>query len=182
MADPSPFEESLARFGKRMGCLADERSFRLETIEFVGVAPPRELVQSTGWSFMQEKHGNPAFIGFGNSSEKAIASFDLPCAGDRGVLDIGYLLSYGGMGAVKVAVEGLDKPVVIDGLWGTIVSVQGYEIISIPTGLDTVRVTFEVLSVESEAPYAAYLFNATAGSEDRARGDRKFKLVSMQCC
>lgn len=169
-----------------MGCLADARSFRFDAAHYVGIDPPEELVQSRGWSFSKDTHGADGFIGFGNSSTSAVASFDLPCAGEKRMLDIGYLLSYRGMGAVKVVVDGYgsgpqERSTVIDGLWTTMASVQGYHVVSIPEGRSATRVTFEVLSEQTEVAYASFL--SKAGNDDGSvRVDRKFKLVNMQCC
>lgn len=179
-----------------MGCMADERSFVLDTSAFVGLPPPEQQVESVGWSFSQDKRGNSGLIGFGNSKSKATVSFELPCAGPRRVLDIGYLLSYSGMGAVKVAVNGSstdpngvpdkdskdDVVVIIDGLWESRASVQGNEVIPIPNGFDSVRVTFEVLSADTETLYARFLSDIATHESDNIRRDRKFKVVRMQCC
>lgn len=73
-----------------MGCMAEERSFVLDTALFVGLPPPVEQVGSVGWSFSTDAGGEGGLVGFGNSSRKAIVSFDLrtvyrraATAGDR---------------------------------------------------------------------------------------------------
>lgn len=154
--------------------------------KFVGKDPPPELVQSTGWSFVEASHTG-GFLGYGNSSAKAFASFELSKAGEMGILDIGYLLSYEGMGAVKLSVEweamGADHTeMVIDGLWGSAASITGYKLISIPEGATTTRVTFENLSANTETLYSSQLFNNNAHLKDGVRGSRKFKIASLQCC
>lgn len=144
-----------------------------------------------------------------------MATFDLPCSRNRGILDLGYLVSYDGMGAVKVVLEGspeaLDVDVrreddlngageelnvgldiaqheegvspdaVIDAMWGTIVSIVTYRTMAIPEGIknDIIRVTFEILSEEGEIEHDTEMNPSGKG---RNRADRKFKLVSMQCC
>lgn len=142
-----------------MRCMVGERFFALDTCAFVGIPPPKQQVESVGWSFSKDTGGEEGeLIGFGNSLQKAIVSFDLPCAGEKRVLDIGYLKSYSGMGAVRVTVSGSqthrddgdsDKDsegtyvVVIDGLWERRASVLEYAAIPIRSGFDTIRVTFE---------------------------------------
>lgn len=165
--------------------------------------------------------------------QAAIATFDLPCSGHHGILDVGYFLSYDGMGAVKVKIEatpeelarrrqepnfglhhplatqrgaaahgGLDIPndpsqgkergrdeedsdmsfvTIVDSLWGTRASVMGYQAMSIPRGIrgGDIRVTFEILSAAKEMEYDVGLDD---NGERLDRGDRKFKLVNMQCC
>lgn len=196
LSNPNPEEAALLKFKTKMGCLAHERSFVLDASAFVGLPPPKQQVGSVGWSFSEDTHGDSGLIGFGNSSQKAIVSFDLPCAGERQVVDIGYLKSYIGMGAVKVVVRGSDKGpddgesghdsndavVIVDGLWETRASVPGYEVIPIPSSLDPVRVTFEVLSADSEAMHSRFLTHVATNESDSVRVDRKFKVVRMQCC
>lgn len=180
MSDPTPLEKSVSNYEKQMGCMGYERLFRLDAENFEEV-----LVQSEGWSFSSsnETHGEIIFLGFGNTpSQQAVATFDLPCTGQRPVLDIGYLLSYEGMGAMKVTVAGSGANVVVDGLWGSLASVGGYKAISIPEGSRKTRVTFEILTVESEAPYSRALYNGTAHTAEMdVRGRRQFKITSMQC-
>ncbi|MEP5088473.1 MAG: hypothetical protein ABJR23_03515 [Paracoccaceae bacterium] len=188
MSKPSPGDEALLLFEKTMGCLADERSFVLDAGAFVGLPPPKEQTESVGWSFSEDTHGDSGLIGFGNSSRKAVISFYLSCRGRKQVLDIGYLKSYSGMGAVKVVVSGSDinpdddtgngsnssTVVVVDGLWETQASVPGYEVIPIPSGFDTIRVTLEVLSAETEAHHSAFLTHLAGNDSDSVRLDRKF--------
>lgn len=176
--------------------MADERSFVLDAGAFVGLPPPQEQVESVGWSFSEDTGGARGLIGFGNPSPPAVVSFDIPCAGERRVLDIGYLKSYSGMGAVKVVVRGCaadthgesdadsnsDIVVVLDGLWETQASVLDNVVIPTPSGFDTIRVTFEALSVDTETSYSSALSGMAGGDSDRVRIDRKFKVVRMQCC
>ena len=207
LSSPSPREESLLLFTSKMGCLADERSFVLDATAFVGRPPPEQQVESVGWSFSQDQRGNSGLIGFGSSESKATVSFELPCGGPRRVLDIGYLLSYIGMGAAKVVVSRLDPNggsdkdskevdgvvsgeddssddvvVVIDGLWDSRASVQGNEVIPLPDGFDSIRVTFEVLSADTETLYARFLSDSNTRESGNIRRNRKFKVARMQCC
>lgn len=176
--------------------MADERSFILDARAFVGLAAPKEQVESVGWSYSMDTGGEGGLIGFGNSPHPAIVSFDLPCAGERRVLDIGYLKSYGGMGAARVVVRGSyadtdgeadnnsngGTVVVLDGLWETQASILDNVVIPTPGGFDTVRVTFEALSADTEAPYSSALSGVVGSESDGVRMDRKFKVVRMQCC
>lgn len=153
-----------------------------------------------------------------------MASFDLPCSGKRGILDIGYVVSYNGFGAVKVVIQGsqealdtdkrdddhstaeaasnmdfeivkggfpdgaqriendgLTSVAVIDGLWGTFASIVTYQPMVIPEEIrdENIRVTFEILSEEGEIKHESEM---NPSGKDRNREDRKFKLVSIQCC
>ncbi|CAM9361745.1 unnamed protein product [Laminaria digitata] len=197
LSKPSPQEQALSEFKTSMGCLARERFFVLDASKFMGLPPPKQQVDSVGWSFSEDTHGDSGLIGFGSSSPKAIVSFDLPCAGETGVLDIGYLKSYTGMGAVRVAVraDGTDADgesnkdsnetvAVIDGLWETRASELDYAVIPIstPSDVDTIRVTFEVISADTEASYSSLLSGVVGSKSDSVRIDRKFKVVRMQCC
>ena len=194
LSNPSPHEEALSLFVPKMGCMADKRSFVLVAEDFVGLPPPEQQVESVEWSYSKDTRGKSALIGFGNSSHEAIVSFDLPCTGPRRVLDIGYLSSYIGMGAVKVVVRGSDTDPndrpdkdknsndVIDGLWGSKASVQRNELIPIPNGSETIRVMFEVLSADTEESYTSFLVDAGGSKLDSVRQDPKFKILRMQCC
>ena len=176
--------------------MAEERSFKMNTAAFVGLPPPEEQVESIGWSFSKDGRGRGGLIGYGNSSQQAIVSFDLPCAGARRVLDIGYLKSYSGMGAVRVVVRGADTDpdgksdkesdgdsvVIVDGLWESRASVLDYAVIPTPIGFDTIRVTFEALTVNTEASHSSALSGVVGSESDNVRIDRKFTVVRMQCC
>lgn len=194
---PSPEENELPLFETNMGCIVGERSFELDMSKFVGTPPPKQQTESVGWSFSEDTGGEEGgLIGFGNSPQKAIVSFDLPCAGENRVLDIGHLKSSSGKGAVRVTVSGSqtdrggdsDKDsegssvVVIDGLWDSRASVLDYAAIPIPHSLDTIRVTFEVLSADTEASYSRFLAGAVGAKSDGVRKYRKFKVLRMQCC
>lgn len=196
LSNPSPVEQALSLYETNVGCMAEERSFKMNTASFVGLPPPQEQVESVGWSFSKDGRGRGGLIGYGNSSRQATVSFDLPCAGARRVLDIGYLKSYSGMGAVKVEVRGSDgdtdgesdagsdgtSVVVVDGLWESRASVLEYAAIPTPSGFDTIRVTFEAISSEAEASYSSFLSDAVGSEADSVRIDRKFTVVRMQCC
>lgn len=171
--------------------MAEKRSFIMNTAVFIGLRPPQEQVESVGWSFTKDSHGRGGLIGYGNSSRQAMVSFDLPCAGDRGVLDIGYLKSDRAMGAVRVVVRGSgaepddlsDETVtIIDGLWQSRASVLEYAAIPTPNGFDTIRVSFESLSADTEVSYASLLAGVVGKDADSVRMDRKFTVVRMQCC
>lgn len=199
LSNPSPREIENQRFQDKLGCLGYPRSSIILLPNYLGKPPPRELVSATGWSFARLAGKQPGLIGFGNSSSTAMATFDILCTGERRVLDVEYLVSYEGMGAARVVVdartgaedsnEGGAKSskseVIVDGLWGSQASCSWYETLPIPdTGNTaseaTVRVTFEILSALEEAKYAgsSHLFEA----EGNVRGDRKFRLLSLQCC
>ncbi|CAN0090206.1 unnamed protein product [Sphacelaria rigidula] len=70
---------------------------------------------------------------------------------------------------------------IVDALWRTRASVMGYQAMPIPRGIrgGDIRVTFEILS---EAKELEYDVDINESGERRDRGDRKFKLVNMQCC
>ena len=179
-----------------MGCMAEERSFDMKTAAFVGFPPPEELVESVGWSFSKDEQGRNGLIWYGNTSQQAIVSFDLPCTGERRVLDIGYLQSSYGMGAVKVSIRAADTDpvgefdkdsdgatvVVVDGLWETRATVQNYAVIPTPIGFDTIRVTFEGLTSDTESSYSSALSDAIGSEADIVRADRKFFVSRVQCC
>ena len=176
--------------------MADERSFVLDARAFVGLPAPQEQVESVGWSYSTDTSGEDGLIGFGSAPHPAIVSFDLPCAGERRVLDIGYLKSYDGMGAAKVVVRGSYADtdgesdndsngitvLVLDGLWETQASILDNVVIPTPSGFDTIRVTFEALSADTEALYSSALSGVVGTGSDGVRVDRKFKVVRMQCC
>ncbi|CAN0249051.1 unnamed protein product [Ectocarpus sp. 12 AP-2014] len=198
LSDPSPREIQHQRFQDGLGCLGYPRSSTVPLFSYLGRPPPRELVSATGWSVAQNA-GRPGLTGFGNSSNTAIATFDIPCSGERQVLDVEYLVSYEGMGAARVIVDArpgaeysngggansIASEVIVDGLWGSQASVSWYETIPLPdtgnTASDaTVRVTFKTVSAEEETQpdISSHLFDA----DGDVRGDRKFKLFSLQCC
>lgn len=183
-SDPSPEEEHLKLFRRGIGCLTKHQGFRLDTDLFVGTNPPAELVESTGWAFASDVRGIDGLIGFGNSSETSIVVFDLPCKTSQGVIDIAFLSSYSGMGAARVGVEGSQSDskawIIIDALWETSASITNNRVISIRGGFETVRVSFEVLSAAREAEFGSMVKNAFEEGLDRL--DRKFKIVSIQCC
>lgn len=189
MSDPSEFEKSLSEYESTLGCLADERSFSLEAYRYVGFDPPKELLSSTNWSFIPDTQAAPGMIGFGSSPSDVIATFELPCPGKRRILDIEYLVSYEGMGVVHLTVAGTngEQPsmsVVMDGLWTTPASLYANKVLHLPDETGPIRVTFELLSPQKEASYSSLHANAVAvldGAES-LRGDRKFKVVRMQCC
>ncbi|CAM9527097.1 unnamed protein product, partial [Laminaria digitata] len=193
LSEPSLHEQALSLYATNVGCMAEERSFDMNTGHLEGHPPPEELVEAVGWSFFKDASGKRGLIGYGgNSTLKAIVSFDIPCAGERGVLDIGYLKSYTDMGAVLVTIRGAGidpddlstetAPVVIDGLWVSRASVEDYAAIPIPSGFDTVRVTFEVLSVVTEPLYSDFLSGVAGTESDGVRKGRKFLVERMQCC
>lgn len=98
------------------------------------------------------------------------------------------------MGAVRVEVSGADTDpdgengttvVVVDGLWESRASVLDYAEILTSSDVDTIRVTFEVLSADTEVSYSRFLSDVAgvAGREaDGVRQARKFKVLHMQCC
>lgn len=145
-----------------MGCVATPPSYAVEFGEYMDQPPPPELVSATGWSFLN-LHRTPGLTGFGNSSSSeaaAVATFDLPCGGSKRILDVEYLVSYEGMGAIKVTVDPAPPPphhdgegegegaaggdaggggessaasvTFVEGLWGSHASVPWFETISIP--------------------------------------------------
>lgn len=190
LSDPTPQEQDFLNFKSSVGCLADERAFYIATKSYVGKRKPNELVSFSGWHFSRDKGGESGFIGFGNSPSKTAATWELPCGGQRQILDIGYLRSYENMGAVKVDVEREGNPtgttVILDGLWISPASVEVFEVVRIPDGNGMVRVSFEVLSADTEGYYPEVLSKddvATRGVDiDTARADRKFKVTMLQCC
>ncbi|CAM9369461.1 unnamed protein product [Ectocarpus sp. 13 AM-2016] len=166
---PSDIEHQ--RFQEGLGCLAYPRSYAVQLGSYERGPPPVQLVSATGWSFSKVA-GKSGLIGFGKSSSNpAVATFLLPCSGERRVLDVEYLVSYEGMGAARVG--------------GSHASVSLFETIPLPdTGGTTsegmVRVTFKILSAQEEISYASSRRLYKSGRH--LRGDRKFKLISLQCC
>lgn len=77
--------------------------------------------------------------------------------------------------------ETMSSVTIVDGLWGTKASMLAYDTILLPPGVRNgdIRVTFEILSEVKEKEYDA---NFKAVVKEKDRGDRKFKLVNMQCC
>lgn len=186
---PSEYEVSLSEYQSTLGCLAEDRRFHLDATTFAGLDPPKELLSATNWSFIADVHGVPGMIGFGSSPDEVSATFELPCPGKRRVLDIEYLVSYVGMGAVRLTVTGIDgdepkMSVVVDALWKTHASLQQHKVFYLPDEFGPVRVTFELLSSQKEKPYANFLADGADSSRglDGVRADRKFKLVRIQCC
>ena len=193
---PSLEEKALPLFENNMGCMEDERSFILDTGKFVGVPPPAEQVETVGWIFSTDTGHEGGLVGFGNSSRKAIVSFDLPCGGEQRMLEIGYLKSYSGMGAVRVEVGGshtrpngeadMDPSAttvaIVDGLWESRASLLDYAAISIPSNVETVSVKFEVLTADTEVSYSSALSGVAGSEADGVRRARKFKVLRMQCC
>ena len=126
--------------------MSEERSFKINTAVYAGLPPPEVQAKWVGWSLSKDGRGRGGLIGYGNSSQQAIMSFDLPCAGARRVLDIGYLKNYRAMGAVRVVVRGAETApdvksgkesdgatvVVIDGLWKSRASVLDHAVILTP--------------------------------------------------
>lgn len=171
--------------------MAEERSFVLETGAFVGLPPPVERVESVGWLFSNDPGVEGGLVGFGNSSRKATISFDLPCTGEQRLSEIGYLKSYSGMGAVRVEVGGADTDpdseegttvVVVGGLWESRASVLEYAEKLTSSDVDTIRVTFEVLSADTEVSYSIFLSHVAGREANGVRQPRKFKVLHMQCC
>lgn len=186
---PSEYEVSLLEYQSTLGCLADARLFHLDATTFVGLDPPKEVISMTNWSFIPDVHGVPGMIGFGSSADEVTATFELPCPGKRSVLDIEYLVSYIGMGAIILTVTGIDvdEPslsVVVDGLWKTRSSLQQHQVFYLPDKFGPIRVTFELLSPQKEESYSTFLADEEDNSttSDSIRADRKFKLVRIQCC
>lgn len=197
MSKTSPSEIEHRRFQDGLGCLAHPRSYAVQLGSYENGPPPVQLVSATGWSFSKVA-GKSGLIGFGKSSSNpAVATFLLPCSGERRVLDVEYLVSYEGMGAARVVVdarpeagEGSAKgnstsAVIVDGLWGSHASVSLFETIPIPdtgstTSEGTVRVTVKILSAQEEISYGSSRRLHKSGRH--LRGDRKFKLLSLQCC
>lgn len=180
---------SLSEYQSTLGCLADTRVFHLDATTFAGLDPPNELTSMTNWSFIKDVHGVPGMIGFGSSTDEVTATFELPCPGKRGVLDIEYLVSYIGMGAILLTVAGIDADepnvsVVVDGLWKTHSSLQQHKVFYLPDTVGPIRVTFELLSPQKEESYSNLLADGEDNStiSDSVRADRKFKLVRIQCC
>lgn len=190
--DPSPGEKALQEFDQgEAGCLGSVRSTRIELGEYLSKPPPEQLVSAPGWAFRPPEtgHGDPGLIGFGNSSSPAIASFNLSCTGQRRSLDIEYLLSYKNMGAVEVKVDAYDTDepspgasVIIDGLWGSPHSIPWFSTAPVPLGSKWMQVTITILSAEEEKVNGSLLWDNGNDEGTGARGDRKFKLLSMQCC
>ena len=170
--------------------------FILDASKFVGLPPPAQMVESVGWSFSEDERGPGGLIGFGNSSTSAVVAFDIPCASERRLLDVGYLRSYIGMGAVKMVVRGSDTGsgdiagnhsnedvvIILDGLWNTEASIIITEVIPTPSGIDNIRVTFEILSADKEPFHAKPPPGVMVGREGDIRLDRKFKVSRIQCC
>lgn len=178
----NPEPPAISQFEESLGCVAaTDDVFRLDTSQYVGQEPPLEVVEATGWCFKDDISGAPGLIGYGNSSRNLV-TFDLPCEGNRSVIDIGFLASYEGMGAARVMVHGEDSAglrntsKVIESMWGARASEEIHRIISIPQHLETTRISFEVLSAEMEEEYSLRAEIA------ELRRDRKFKLMNIQCC
>lgn len=189
LAEPRSREREILDYEANTGCQEDERGFSLNTHRYGAKPPPPELVSSSGWYF-KPNFAYDAFIGFGNSSTKAICSWELPCAGGKGRLDIGYIRSYESMGALKVDVNTEGNPIgttaILDGMWETHASVRMYSVVPIPGGSGKVTVTFEILSPEEEDSYAE-VFSTTAVTNSGVaagivRGDRKIHIMTLQCC
>ncbi|CAM9527033.1 unnamed protein product [Ectocarpus sp. 4 AP-2014] len=198
--NPSPSERELQRFKGGMGCLANRRSSVLELGNYLDAPPPEELVSVTGWSVLKLS-GEAGLTGFRKeATDPAVATFDFVCDGGEGLLDMEYLVSYVGMGAVMVEIEagptagdlqdeGISNTstVIVDGLWDSHASVSSFETIPIPDagGGGNVRVSLRILSAEEERSSSSSRLFDFKGDEDRekeVRGDRKFKLISLQCC
>lgn len=186
LSDPSPSEEALQKFiNEGLGCLGKERSTNIDLSEYVGKNPPSELEFVQGWQFLQTAHG-PGFFGYGNfAATPAIAKFRLSCPG--GSLDLEYLMSYEGMGAVLVVVEALDveppvnTTVTIDGLWETRASLPWFQTIALPEDSTSIEVTIQVLSEKDATVQRSALSDYRVGQRNN-RGDRKFRLLGLQCC
>eukprot|EP00904_Undaria_pinnatifida_P003349 jgi/Undpi1/13014/HiC_scaffold_7.g02678.m1 len=196
-SNPSSHERAVSVFEERQAdCMLESPLFILDASKFVGLPPPAQMVESVGWSFSEDERGPGGLIGFGNSSTSAVVMFDIPCASERGLLDVGYLRSYIGMGAVKMVVSGSDTGpgdiagdhsnedvvIILDGLWNTEASIVITEVIPTPSGIDNVRVTFEILSADKEPLHAKPPHGVMAGREGDIRLDRKFKVSTIQCC
>ncbi|CAM9485932.1 unnamed protein product [Ectocarpus sp. 12 AP-2014] len=194
----SPSDIEHQHFQEGLGCLAYPRSYAVQLGSYERGPPPVQLVTAIGWSFSKVA-GKSGLIGFGKSSSNpAVATFLLPCSGERRVLDVEYLVSYEGMGAARVVVDARPEAgeasatgnnstsaVIVDGLWGSHASVSLFETIPLPdTGSTTsegmIRVTFKILSAQEEISYASSRRLYKSGRH--LRGDRKFKLISLQCC
>ena len=196
LSDPTRHEKALTLYETQMGCMAYKPSFEMRTGRFVGLPPPEQQVESVMWAFSKDARGGGGLIGFGNSSANATVTFDLPCSGEKNLLDIGFLKSYTGMGAVRVVVKGFDSDadvesdkhsgdvvaVVVDGLWESQASMTEHVVISTQKGSDIIRVTFVVLSAYAETVYANFLPDVTTDESDMKRQDRKFKITSIECC
>lgn len=190
ISHPSENEASLLEYQSTLGCLADQRSFHLDATTFAGLDPPGELLSARNWSFINDVHGVPGMIGFGSSPDTVTATFELPCPGTRRVLDIEYLVSYVGMGAVHLTIAPSDgaKPnisMVVDGLWTTHASLQQHQVFYLPDKFGPVQVTFDLLSPQMEASFSSFLADGgtdSSNSTESIRADRKFKLVRIQCC
>lgn len=182
MSHPSPDEKAFRNFADQgVGCLGTKKVTRIELGQYVGKPPPKQLVSATGWSFLNTGHA-AGFVAFGNSSTRAEASFNLSC-GHMRHLDLEYLLSYEGMGAVSVAVTSneIGPTMVIDGLWESRASVPWFRTVPIPGDSKSVLVTLSIMSAENEEDKKPSLSNSDM-NKPSLRGDRKFKLISMQCC
>lgn len=190
LADPKPEEREFLDF-EHSTCLDYKRSFFIRTGQYVGKAPPEELVSASGWHFMSMSPVHPnGFIGFGNSSTKAIASWKLPCGTRTERLEIGYLRSFANMGAVKIDVSREGNPVgtttIIDALWETHASEEVFKVAPIPDGDGAVLVSFEVLSSDTEGYYAEVVpssaFTGDGFPIGTARAHRKFRISAIACC
>lgn len=184
-SDASPNEEAFQNFFHAvLGCLGRERSTRIELGEYVDNPPPPQLESVQGWRFLETEHGK-GFVGYGDSSTPAIAKFVLSCAGRS--LDLEYLVSYEGMGAVQVVVDALDveppstNTMIVDGLWESHASVPRFQTIPLPAHSTSIQVTIQVLSEANGMVHRSAL--SDNGIDERNnRGERKFKLFGMQCC
>lgn len=112
---------------------------------------------------MADVRGVPGMIGFGSSPDVVTATFELTCPGKSRMLEMEFVMSYIGMGAVLLTVTEIDgdEPnvsVVVDGLRNTHFSLQQHEVLYlIPGELGPIRVTFELLSPQKEKFYLSFL-------------------------
>lgn len=186
LSDPSPDEKAFQQFGQLMGCVGSEKSTSLDLSLYVRAPPPEQLVSSDGWRFLNTGHG-AGLVGFGNSSTPAVASFVITCTGQKRSLDIEYLVSYEGMGVVSVAIDSNEngQPLSsqnIDGLWSSLASVPWVYSMPIPGASESIRVTIQTLPAKDESAYEGYSSRDIRMRDNRVRGDRKFRLIRMQCC
>ncbi|CAB1102602.1 unnamed protein product [Ectocarpus sp. CCAP 1310/34] len=196
-SNPSPSERELQRFKSGMGCLANPRSAILQLDKYLDAPPPEELVSVSGSSVS----GDAGPTGFRkDATDPAVATFDLVCDGGVGLLDMEYLVSYEGMGSAMVEIEAgptaedvqdegnsSTSTVIVDGLWDSHASVPSFETIPIPDagGGRHVRVSIRIMSAEGERSSSSsrlFDFKGDLDREKEVRGDRKFKLISLQCC
>lgn len=180
-----PNEEDFQKSSEILGCPGRERSSKAGLGEYVDQAPPPQLESVQGWQFVDTEHG-PGLVGYGNSATPAIAKFALSCPGES--LDLEYLLSYEGMGAVRVVVDTVDieprvsTTVIIDALWDSRESFPWFQTIRLPESSSSIHVTIQVLPDENAMINGSALLPDNGVDEVNNRGPREFQILGIQCC